>query len=231
MKKILVKLSGEGLSTKENIFDKKIIDQTAKQLVTLSKKGYSVSVVVGGGNIWRGAENNYIQRNRADYIGMMATTINSLVLQSAIEKNGADSITLNSFFIDERICEYYTVEKANKYLKEGKIVIFSGGIGRPYFSTDSNAAQISSELKIKTILMGKNGVDGVYDMDPSLNKKAKRFDNLTYDDLINKNLKVMDQTAVIISKNSNIEILVFNINENDSLNKVLNNEILNTNIK
>ena len=220
-KRILIKLSGEGLSNKENSLsiDPIVVEDIAKQISKIMKDGYEVGIVVGGGNFWRGAsaEKNGIPRNRADYIGMLATIMNALAVQSGFELLGIKTRVMSSLNVDQKVAENYVNEKAVIALKNKEVVIFAGGTGRPYFTTDTTAALVASEISASKILMGKNGVKGIYDSDPKTNKNAKKFDKLTYDEIIAKGLKVMDSTAATMARDNNIELVVFDITEDDAL--------------
>ncbi|AZZ65598.1 UMP kinase [Metamycoplasma phocicerebrale] len=231
-KRVLIKLSGEGLANKEKhlAIDYELVDKFAKQLQIIIQNKVEVAIVVGGGNFWRGtsAAKNGIQRVRADYIGMLATTMNALALQSGFEHNGLHSRVLSSLTMDPKVCEVYINEKAKKYLKAGEVVIFAGGTGRPFFTTDTASTLYASEINADAILMGKNNIDGVYDSDPKFNKKAKKFDTLTYDELLEKDLKVIDQTAASMAKDNNIDIIIFDINEQNALLRAIENKIPNT---
>ncbi|TPR54748.1 UMP kinase [Metamycoplasma neophronis] len=231
-KRVLIKLSGEGLANKEKhlAIDYELVQKFAKQLKIILEKGIEVAIVVGGGNFWRGtsAAKNGIQRVRADYIGMLATTMNALALQSGFENNDLQSRVLSSLTMDPKVCEVYINEKAKKYLRDGEVVIFAGGTGRPFFTTDTASTLFASEINADAILMGKNNVDGVYDSDPKFNAKATKFSVITYDELLEKDLKVMDQTAASMAKDNNIDIIIFDINEKDALLRAIENKIPNT---
>lgn len=228
-RRVLVKLSGEGLSNKENglSIDPKVVAGIANQIKQIVEGGTQVAVVVGGGNFWRGAaaEKNGIPRARADYIGMLATIMNGLALQSGFETAGMDVEIQSAIKIDEKVARNYVTEKAVSFLEKGKVVIFAGGTGRPYFTTDTTATLVASEIKADQILMGKNGVDGVYDKDPKKNDDAKKFDHITYDELLTRGLTVMDSTAASMAKDNNIELIVFDITEENALIKAVNGEI------
>lgn len=178
-KRILIKLSGEGFANKEKnlAIDFELVAKIASQLKIIIEKGVQVSIVVGGGNFWRGvsAEKNGIPRNRADFIGMLATEMNALALQSGFEKAGLKARVQSSINIDQKVAENYINEKTLKYLNNGEVVIFAGGTGRPYFTTDTAATLFAAEIKAEVILMGKNKVDGVYDSDPKKKWKCQTF--------------------------------------------------------
>ncbi|UUD35512.1 UMP kinase [Mycoplasmopsis caviae] len=220
-KRILVKLSGEGLVNKQKslAIDYDLVENIAKQLKKIIEKNVQVSVVIGGGNFWRGAsaEKNGIPRNRADYIGMLATIMNGLALKSGFEKVGLKTRIQSSIAIDQKVAENYINEKTLKYLEEGEVVIFVGGTGRPYFTTDTAATLFASEIKAEVILMGKNGVSGIYDSDPKKNPNAKKYDVVTYDEILDKKLQVMDLTATSMARDNNINLIVFNIKEKNAI--------------
>ncbi|BAP39399.1 UMP kinase [Metamycoplasma canadense] len=231
-KRVLIKLSGEGLANKEKhlAIDYELVEKFAKQLQIIIQNNVEVAIVVGGGNFWRGtsAAKNGIQRVRADYIGMLATTMNALALQSGFEHTGLQCRVLSSLTMDPKVCEVYINEKAKKYLKDGEVVIFAGGTGRPFFTTDTASTLYASEIEADAILMGKNNIDGVYDSDPKFNKNAVKFSKITYDELLEKDLKVIDQTAASMAKDNNIDIIIFDINENNALLRAIENKIPNT---
>ena len=224
-KRVLIKLSGEWLANREKklSIDYELIEKLAKQLKKLIAKKIQIAIVVGGGNLWRGAsaEKNGIPRSKADYIGMMATIMNALALQSVFEVVGIQSRVLSSVNIDQKIAEPFILEKANKYLNKGRIVIMAAGTGRPYFTTDTAATLLSSEIKADVLLLGKNGVNGIYDSDPKTNPKAKHFKEISYDEILKRQLKVMDSTAVAMARDNEIKLLVFNIGEKDSIIKAI----------
>ena len=229
MKRVLIKLSGEGLANKEKSLDidPELINDLARQLKVLLDKKYQIGIVVGGGNFWRGAsaEKNGIPRNRADYIGMLATVMNGMAIQAMLEKNGIKSRVMSSLSVDKRAAESYINEIAVSKLEKGEVVIFAGGTGRPYFTTDTTSALVASEINADIILMGKNGVDGIYDSDPKTNPNAVKFEKLTYDELLAKDLKVMDATAAAMARDNNIQLIVFNINEENSIERAAAGDI------
>ncbi|AIA29260.1 uridylate kinase [Mycoplasmopsis californica HAZ160_1] len=228
-KRILVKLSGEGLANKSKslAIDYNLVENIALQLKKIVEKGVQVSVVIGGGNFWRGAsaEKNGIPRNRADYIGMVATIMNGLALQSGFQKVGLKTRVVSSLNIDERVAGYYINEKADKYLERGEVVIFTGGTGRPYFTTDTAATLYASEIQAEVILMGKNGVKGIYDSDPKFNPNAVKFDKITYDEILERKLQVMDLTATAMARDNNIGLIVFDIQEENAILRAIEGTI------
>ncbi|RMX34793.1 UMP kinase [Mycoplasmopsis fermentans MF-I1] len=176
------------------------------------------------------AEKNGIPRNRADYIGMLATIMNGLALKSGFEKVGLKTRIQSSIAIDQKVAENYINEKTLKYLEEGEVVIFVGGTGRPYFTTDTAATLFASEIKAEVILMGKNGVSGIYDSDPKKNPNAKKYDVVTYDEILDKKLQVMDLTATSMARDNNINLIVFNIKEKNAIVKALEGKIEHTEV-
>lgn len=235
MKRVLIKLSGEGLSSKEKglSIDPQIVAGIVEQIRQIVEGGTQVGIVIGGGNFWRGAaaEKNGIPRNRADYIGMLATIMNGLALQSAFELAGMKARIQSAISIDEKVAQNYVNEKAVKALEDGEVVIFAGGTGRPYFTTDTTATLVACEIKASQILMGKNGVDGIYDADPKSNPNAKKFDTITYDEIVSKGLTVMDSTAAAMARDNAVELIVFDITQKDALLKVVKGEIPHTKVK
>ncbi|QNM93636.1 UMP kinase [Mycoplasma sp. Pen4] len=232
--RILLKLSGEGFANKEKhlAIDFELVSKIAGQLKQIVDKGVQISIVIGGGNFWRGAsaEKNGIHRNRADYIGMLATIMNGLALSSGFQQTGLRSRVCSSLNIDPRVAETYVNEKAIKYLEDGEVVIFVGGTGRPFFTTDTAATLYASEIGAQVILMGKNGTDGVYDSDPKTNPNAKRYDTITYDEILEKKLQVMDLTATSMARDNNINLIVFNLLEEDSIVRALEGTITHTEV-
>lgn len=212
-KRIVLKLSGEALAGSQGFgIDPETVEVIARQVVEVSRLGVQVAIVVGGGNIWRGLSGSAkgMDRVSADYMGMLATVMNSLALQDAMEKNGV-ATRVQTAITMQQVAEPYIRRRAIRHLDKGRVVIFGAGTGNPYFSTDTTAALRAAEIEADAILMAKNGVDGVYDSDPKINPDAKMFHKLSYMDVINKELKVMDATATTLCMNNDIPILVFNI--------------------
>lgn len=212
-KRIVLKLSGEALAGEQGYgIDPQTVEKIAKQVVEVSKLGIQVAIVVGGGNIWRGLSGSAkgMDRVSADYMGMLATVMNALALQDAMENHGVATRVQTAINM-QQVAEPYIRRRAIRHMEKGRVVIFGAGTGNPYFSTDTTAALRAAEIEADAILMAKNGVDGVYDSDPKVNPDAKMFKKLSYLDVINKDLKVMDATATTLCRNNNIPILVFNI--------------------
>lgn len=214
MKRVILKISGEALSdNSKNICIQKVND-IALEIKALYDLGeYSIGIVCGGGNIWRGRDaiENGMDRTTADYMGMLGTILNCMALQSSLEKLGLRTRVLTAIGVPQ-IAEPYIRRKAVSHLEKGIICIFAGGTGNPYFSTDTNAALRASELGCDTILMAKNGTDGVYDKDPRKFKDAKKYTKLNHQDVIAKKLAVMDLTAATLCMENDIDIFVFDMN-------------------
>jgi len=234
MKRIVIKLSGEALA---NTQEKTILEAThlstvAKAIKTIQGEGLEVAVVIGAGNIWRGklAKSIGIESSTADYMGMLGTIINSLALQSALENEGVQCRVLSSIHV-EQVAENYIRRRAIRHLEKGRVVIFAGGTGSPYFSTDTTASLRAMEIHADTIFMAKNGVSGVYDSDPKVNSNAKLIKHLTFDEMLNKKLAVMDLTAVSLIKDSPIVIRVFDMKDTKNLLQVIKDQSIGTTIQ
>ena len=207
-KKILLKISGESLAgDKRHGFSTDALTATAKQIAKLNKLGVEIGVVVGGGNFWRGREGDEMDRTTADYMGMLATVINALAISDALERLGVESRVMTAFAID-KIGEQYNIKTAKRYLSEGKVVVFGGGTGNPFFSTDTGASLRACEINAEVLLLAKN-IDGIYDSDPKTNPNAKKFDKLTYDEYVARGLKALDTSAVIMCKENGLKIHAF----------------------
>lgn len=212
-KRVVLKLSGEALAGSQGYgIDPVTVDVISKQVVEVAKKGIQVAIVVGGGNIWRGLSGKAkgMDRVSADYMGMLATVMNALALQDAIEKNGVVTRVQTAITM-QQVAEPYIRRRAIRHMEKGRVVIFGAGTGNPYFSTDTTAALRAAEIDADAILMAKNGVDGVYDSDPKVNPDARMYTHLSFLDIIQKQLGVMDATATTLCMNNNIPIVVFNI--------------------
>ena len=217
-KRILLKLSGESLMGEQQYgIDPEMLVNYAKQIKGIVDEGIEVAVVIGGGNIFRGmnGKNASIERVQGDYMGMLATVINGMALQSALESEGVFTRLISAIEM-RQIAEPYIRRRAIRHLEKGRVLIFSAGTGNPYFTTDSAAALRASEINADAILKGTR-VEGIYDQDPEKNSDAKKFDTLTFDQVIGMDLKVMDMTAFTICKENNIPIIVFNINKTSNL--------------
>lgn len=226
-KRILLKLSGEVLSgSKENGIDFNRTLEIAREIKECTDLGYEIGIVVGGGNFWRGKSNEYMDRATSDYIGMMGTVMNALALGDAFKQIGAD-VRVQTGIEMRQVAEFYIKDRATRHLEKGRVVIFGCGTGSPFFSTDTASSLRAAEIKAD-ILIKATKVDGVYDKDPKKYTDAKKFTDITYIDVINKKLNVMDPTAITLCMEENIPILVFNINIKGNLKKVLNNNKIGT---
>jgi uridylate kinase len=234
MKRIVIKLSGEALANtqEKTILEALHLSTVAKAIKTIQGEGLEVAVVIGAGNIWRGklAQTIGIESSTADYMGMLGTIINSLALQSALENEGVQCRVLSSIHV-EQVAENYIRRRAIRHLEKGRVVIFAGGTGSPYFSTDTTASLRAMEIHADTIFMAKNGVAGVYDSDPKTNPNAKLIKHLTFDDMLNKKLAVMDLTAVSLIKDSAIVIRVFDMKDTKNLHQVIKDQSIGTTIQ
>jgi len=221
-KRILLKLSGEALMGKKQFgIDNEILMQYANEIKNISELGVEIGIVIGGGNIFRGvqAERGGMDRTQGDYMGMLATMINSMALQAALESIGLYS-RLQSAIEMKEIAEPFIKRRAVRHLEKGRIVIFGAGTGNPFFTTDSAASLRAIEIDADVILKGTR-VDGIYSEDPEINPDAEKFNKLTFKEVFNKEIKVMDMTAFTLCKENNVPIIVFNMNEPGNLKKVV----------
>ncbi|MBZ5997465.1 UMP kinase [Leuconostoc gasicomitatum] len=231
-KRVLMKLSGEALAgEKEQGIDLETVSEIAQDLKEVHDLGTQIAIVVGGGNLWRGepASKVGMERSRADYTGMLGTTMNALVLQDALERAGVDTRVQTAITM-QQIAEPYIRGRAIRHLEKGRIVIFAAGTGSPYFSTDTTAALRANEINADAILMGKNGVDGIYDSDPNKNSNAVKYTELTHLEILQKGLKVMDSTASSLSMDNNMPLVVFNLNTPGNLKRVVLGENIGTTV-
>ena len=230
-KRVLLKISGEALMGDQGFGIKpEVISLVADEIVEAAALGCSVAVVVGGGNIFRGVQNSTklgMDRAAADYVGMLATVMNSLILQETLKSKSIPVRVMSAIGMD-RVAEPYIRLRAVRHLEKGRVVIFAGGTGNPFFSTDTTSALRAAEIGADVILMAKNGVDGVYNKDPKFHPEAVKFDELTYDEVLIKNLKVMDQTAVTLCKETRLPILVFDFNQPRAISQILLGEKIGT---
>ena len=222
IKRILLKISGEMLSGNQDFgLQPEALEIYANKIKTIYDKGYEIGIVIGGGNIFRGMSvaAKGMDRVAGDYLGMLATIMNSVALQSALEKLGCNTRVMSAITITQ-LAEPYIRRKASRHLKKGRIVIMAGGTGNPYFTTDTAAVLRGIEINADVIMKGTK-VDGVYDKDPMEFTDAKRYDKLTYKEVINNELRVMDLTAITLCQENNFPILVFNLKNDDSINNAL----------
>ena len=227
-KRILLKLSGEALvGEKGSGIDPEILIKYSNEIKKAYDKGIEIAIVIGGGNIYRGFNNEYkIDRVQGDYMGMLATLINGLALQNTLENIGIPT-RLQSAINVNKVAEPYIKRKAIRHLDKKRIVIFSAGTGNPYFTTDSAAVLRAIEIEADVILKGTR-VDGIYNDDPNKNSKAFKFEKITFNEAINKGLKIMDTTAFTLSHENNLPIIVFDMNQENNLLRVLNGENIGT---
>lgn len=225
-KRVVLKLSGEALAgPKGTGIDIETINSISEQVIELQQLGVEVSIVVGGGNFWRGRTSKDMDRTTSDYMGMLGTVMNALALQDSLENLGV-STRVQSAIDMRQVAEPYIRRKAIRHLEKGRVVIFAAGTGNPYFSTDTTAALRAAEIEAEVILLAKKGVDGVYDSDPKLNASAKKFDTLKYIDILNLGLGIMDSTATSLCMDNKIPLIVFGIdNPNNIKNVILGNKI------
>lgn len=226
-KRVLIKLSGEALAG-ENKFgvNPEMTAKTAAQIKEIHDQGVQIAIVVGGGNFFRGRTGKNIDRATADYMGMLATVMNALALQDSLLSIGCDAKVMTAIEIRD-MAEGYSRRKALDYLDDNKVVIFGGGTGSPFFSTDTTAALRAAEMNAEVILLAKN-IDAVYSEDPNVNPDAERYEELTYMDIVEKELRVMDLTAATLCKDNDIQLYVFAMAEEGNLMKVINGENVGT---
>ncbi|OON94382.1 MAG: UMP kinase [Candidatus Epulonipiscioides saccharophilum] len=228
-KNVLVKLSGEALAgNKSTGFDNEIIHSVMQQLTDMVKSGFWVSVVIGGGNFWRGRSSGSMDRTKADQIGMLATVMNALYVSDFTKEYEIESVIMTPFLVGT-VSELFNKDKAREYLKAGKIVFFAGGTGHPYFTTDSGAVLKGCEIGADILLFAKN-IDGVYDSDPRTNPNAKKYDVISCQDIIQKNLNPVDLYSVVLCKDNKLPIIVFDLNEENGIIRVANGENIGTKI-
>ncbi|GLI07114.1 MULTISPECIES: UMP kinase [Paenibacillus] len=232
-KRVILKLSGEALAGQQGYgIDSEMISSIAQQVKEVVDLQVEVAIVVGGGNIWRGIAGSAkgIDRATADYMGMLATVMNSLALQDALETIGVPTRVQTSITM-QQVAEPYIRRRAIRHLEKGRVVIFAAGTGNPYFSTDTTAALRAAEIEAEVILMAKNKVDGVYTADPFKDATAQKFETLTYLEVLNKNLGVMDSTASSLCMDNNIPLVVFSITESGNIKRVVVGEKIGTIVK
>ena len=234
-KRILLKLSGEALrdDSQHLIFEVSRLEGLVNVIKELHDNGVEVAIVIGAGNIWRGKLANQIgiEPVPADFMGMLGTVINAVAMSSNLKKKGVDSVVYSAVPSIEGVTLPYDKDAANKSLSNGVVTFLAGGTGKPFFTTDTAAALRAVELDCQAIFMGKNGVDGIYTADPTVNKDAKFIKNITFNEIIERNLQVMDISAVELIKNTNIDVRVFSMVEPANFLKVVNGEDIGTTVK
>ncbi|MBD3918270.1 UMP kinase [Paenibacillus sp. PR3] len=232
-KRVVLKVSGEALAGQNGYgIEASVIASIAEQVKEVVELNVEVAIVVGGGNIWRGIAGTAkgIDRATADYMGMLATVMNSLALQDALEQIGVPTRVQTSIAM-QQIAEPYIRRRAIRHLEKGRVVIFAAGTGNPFFSTDTTAALRAAEIEAEVILMAKNKVNGVYSADPFKDATAEKYDQLTYMEVLNKNLGVMDSTASSLCMDNNIPLIVFSITESGNIKRVILGERIGTIVK
>ena len=219
-KRILLKLSGEAMAGESKTgIDRATVDKLCDTIKQVKDLGVEIAIVVGGGNFWRGKKALDMERATADYMGMLATIMNSMALQDALEAKGLETRLQSAIHIKE-VGEPFIIRKAKSDLKKGRIVIFGGGTGNPYFSTDTAAALRATEIGAEIILFGKT-VDGVYDSDPDTNPNAKKFETITYSEILSNNLQVIDSTAASLCRDNKMPMAIFELAKSENILKVL----------
>ena len=227
--RVVLKISGEALAGKQGFgLQHDMLVSVAEQVAEIRGMGVEVCLVVGGGNLWRGIAGSAqgMDRATADYMGMLATVMNALALQDALEKAGSDTRVLSAIEM-RQVAEPYIRRRAIRHMEKGRIVIFAAGTGNPYFSTDTTAALRAAEIEAEVILMAKR-VDGVYDSDPFVNPQAKKFERLSYLDVLSRGLGVMDSTATSLCMDNNIPVIVFDLTKNGNIHRVIMGEAIGT---
>jgi uridylate kinase len=227
-RRVLLKLSGDAFAPEGRDFgiSEEAVELLARQLAEVAQLGVQTAVVVGGGNIFRGRDAPKMDRARADYVGMLGTVMNSLVLQDTLERIGQVTRVQTAIAMAQ-VAEPYIPRRAMRHLEKGRIVIFAAGLGRPFFSTDTTAAQIALEIHAEAILKG-TGVDGVYDSDPQLNPEAIKFEDLEYIEVLKRGLQVMDATAISLCMDNGLPIIVFNFRQEGNIKRALTGERIGT---
>jgi len=228
--RVLLKVSGEALAGEQKFgINPLVVADIARQIKDAKDLGVEIAIVCGGGNIWRGKTGSDMgmERAAADYMGMLATVMNGMALQNALETIGVDTRLMSAISMKE-VAEPYIRRRAVRHLEKGRIVIFGAGTGSPFFTTDTTAALRAAEMNVDVILMAKNGVDGVYSDDPKINPDAKRYDHISYLDVINEDLHIMDQTAITLCKDNGIDLCVFNMQEDGNIAKACEGVVVGT---
>ncbi len=230
-KRVILKLSGEALSDKSGngVLDHGMLDEVAGVIKKSLALGVQIAIVVGAGNIWRGRQGSDMDRTKADHMGMLATTINALAIEDALRRAKVGAHVMTAITI-EGFAERYSIDAARKYLDNGEVVIFGAGLGIPFVSTDTTAAVRAAEIDADVILFAKN-IDGVYSADPKLDPNAVHYDEVTYDFILEKNLKVMDQTAASFCRENNLDLLVFALEKPENIYDALTGKVSGTVVK
>ncbi len=228
--RVLLKISGEALAGENGTgIDAKTVENIAKQIKDAKDLGIEIAIVCGGGNIWRGkvGSDMGMERSTADYMGMLATVMNGLAVQNALEQIGVET-RMQTAIEMRQIAEPFIRRRAVRHLEKGRVVIFGAGTGSPFFTTDTTASLRAAEINADVLLMAKNGVDGVYSADPKVDPTARRYEEITYNEVINKELQIMDQTAITLCKDNSIDICVFNMQEEGNIAKACDGKKIGT---
>lgn len=229
-KRVLLKLSGEALAGEQKTgVNVELVGKICDKIKEVTEMGVEIGIVVGGGNFWRGRNGHQMERATADYMGMLATAMNGLALQDALEARGVNSRVQTAIEMRE-IAEPFIIRKAEKHLNKGRVVIFSCGTGHPYFTTDTAAVLRATEINADIILLGK-AIDAVYSADPKLDKNAQKYDKISYLEVLEKDLKVMDSTATALCRDNNIPLLVFGIADPENIVRAVKGEEIGTLVK
>ena len=232
-KRVLIKLSGEALAGERGVgIDLPTVQAMAKEIAEVADSGIQIALVIGGGNLWRGepAAEAGMDRVQADYTGMLGTTMNALVMADSLKQLGVDTRVQTAIDM-KSVAEPYIRGRALRHLEKGRVCIFAGGLGNPYFSTDTAAATRAIEIDADVVLMAKNGTEGVYDSDPRKNPNAKMYEELSFSEVLNKNLAVMDSTAASLCKDNGMKLIVFNMNKPGNIVKAVKGEHIGTLVK
>ncbi len=229
-KRVLLKLSGEAMAGEQKTgINVDVVDAICEKVVELVKMGIQVGIVTGGGNFWRGKNGHKMERVTSDYMGMLATIMNSLAIKDTLESMGVKAVVQTSMTMVQ-VADTFTKRDAEKHFAEGAVLVFGGGTGNPFFSTDSAAALRAAEINADVILVAKT-IDGVYSADPKIDKNAVKYTEITYDEVLNKNLKVMDATAIAICRDNDIPLLVFALEDPENIVRVVKGENIGTIVK
>ncbi|SHH74925.1 UMP kinase [Marivita hallyeonensis] len=225
-KRVMLKISGEALMGDQGFgLHPPTVERIAQEVKSVHDLGVEICMVIGGGNVFRGLQGSAqgMERTTADYMGMLATVMNALAMQSALEGLGVFTRVISAITMNE-VAEPYIRRRAVRHLEKKRVCIFAGGTGNPYFTTDTAAALRANEMACEAIFMGKNGVDGIYDKDPKQHADAKRYDKVTYDEVLQKNLKVMDASAIALARDNNLPIIVFSLDEPGGFRGILSGQ-------
>ncbi|HIT75427.1 MAG TPA: UMP kinase [Candidatus Avipropionibacterium avicola] len=230
-RRVLLKLSGEAFGGGSIGVDPDVVASIAKEIAGVARSGVQIAIVVGGGNFFRGAElqQRGMERDRADYMGMLGTVMNCLALQDYLEKAGVDTRVQTAITMGQ-VAESYIPRRAERHLEKGRVVIFGAGSGMPYFSTDTVAAQRALEIGAEVLLIAKQGADGVFDKDPNKYDDATLFDHLSYDEFLSRGLKVADATAVSLARDNHLKLVFFNLDDHGNIARIMSGEKIGTTI-